>query len=138
MAVTRSSAQERRATAPAATLARARVSRTTELAGLLLSSLLIIAGVYLVLQAKTAQRGDISKTINLNAMERREQLLPVLTGIAPSSRDRLALAAKIFERTQDAPMANVGTLARGALLNPVQLAQLKSHFIVRTPAQFQT
>ncbi len=138
MAVTRSSAQERRATAPAAPLARARVFRTTEVAGLLLSSLLIIAGVYLVLQAKTAQRGDISKTINLNALERREQLLPVLIGIAPSSRDRLALAAKIFERTQDAPMANVGTLARGGLLTPTQVAQLKSHFIVRTPAQFET
>ena len=48
--------------------------------GLLLSSLLVIAGIYLVIQAKTAQRGDISQTINLNALERREQLLPVLIG----------------------------------------------------------
>src|SRR5690349_687072 len=116
MAVTRSSAQERRAAAPASPVFRARVTRTAELAGLLLSSLLVIAGLYLVVQAKTAQRGDISKTINLNALERREQLLPLLTGLAPSSRDRLALAAKIFERTQDAPVANVGALGRGGLL----------------------
>ncbi len=131
MAVTRSTAAERRTQAPT----RA-VARTSELLALIAASLILAFGLYLVHAAKTANLAD-AKTINLNALERREQLIPALTTVAPVPRERAALATRIFERTQDGKLANVGALARGRMVTQSQLAELKPLFIVRTAADFR-
>ncbi|MDZ4796712.1 MAG: FtsW/RodA/SpoVE family cell cycle protein [Bryobacteraceae bacterium] len=132
MAVTRSTAADRRNTPKTQT-----TSRAQELLTLLASSLILAFGLYLVHQAKTATPAD-TKSLNLNTLDRKEQLLPVLAETFPVSRDRAAAATKIFERTQTGKLPNVGTLARARILTQAQLTHLKPVLTVRTKADFQT
>jgi hypothetical protein len=129
LALTKSSAAERRRSTPSASVARG-----FELAGLLLSSLVVIAGLVLVWQAKigAVQPG----TINLNALERREQLLPALT-FATNPRERQNLATAIWNSLQDAKLPNVGALARSRVLTQGQVARIKPMLVVRTEAEFR-
>ena len=141
MAVTRSSASDRRTQAPASS--RERVSRSLEFTGLLLASLVVIAALAMVYRAKTAGFAQLDpKLVNLNALDRREQLLPVLD-FATNARERQYLATRIWESLGERNIPNVGALGRlpgregkGRLLNAGQLAAIKSRSIVRTPTDF--
>lgn len=129
MAVTRSTVAERRRTQPSAAAAR-----PFELIGLLLCSVMIAAGLVLVWQAKNPQLP--AGVLNLNSVERREQLLPALS-FASSPRERQALATAIWNSLQSGKVRNVGSLARTGLLTRAQVARIKPTLIVRTPAQFR-
>lgn len=143
MAVTRSSASERR-TSPGSALSRPRSPRNTELIGLFLASLIVLCALALVYKAKTEPFAQLdSKLVNLNALDRREQLLPVLD-FAPNARERQYFATRIWEALGEGKVPNVGALGRisgregkGKLLNAAQLAAIKSRSIVRTPPEFQ-
>jgi cell division protein FtsW (lipid II flippase) len=145
MAVTRSTAVERERTTRG--LARPRVSRGFELMGLLLGTLLIVAGIALVYKAK-APPADTSGLLNLSRLERRDQLLPVLTFL-PSPTARQTVAREIFDYVQsvNGKVPNVGAIGRlriepprtngrVPLLTQAQVAQLKRSVIVRTPNEF--
>ncbi|MBC7926523.1 MAG: FtsW/RodA/SpoVE family cell cycle protein [Bryobacteraceae bacterium] len=136
MAITRSSAAERR-TQTATTTSQHRAPRNTELLSLLLGSVLIMAGLALVWSAKTAPFSQLAPDlINLNSLERREQLLPALMAIAPTARERQLLAARIFERSQAGSLPNVGALGRNRLLSAAEVSNLKPLVIVRSPGSF--
>lgn len=142
MAVTRSTAAERRTQPPPFSLDRN--PRTLELMVLLLSSAVIAVSLWLVWQAKTASFAALDpKLVNLNTLERPEQLLPLLA-FAPTARERQALASRIADASQSSKLSNVGALGRipgpggkGRLLTPGQVAEIKPSLIVRTPGQFR-
>jgi cell division protein FtsW (lipid II flippase) len=139
MAVTRSSASERQTRRPARTAPEPRVF---ELIALLLASIVASAALMLVYRAKTEPLAGLDpKLLNLNALERREQLLPLLD-FAPNARERQFMATRIWEFARDGQLPNVGALARvpgrenSRLLTSSQIAQLKPRVIVRTPDAF--
>ncbi|MEJ7606217.1 MAG: FtsW/RodA/SpoVE family cell cycle protein, partial [Bryobacteraceae bacterium] len=112
-------------------------SRGFELAGVLAGSVLVAAGLALVYQAKVAPalRSD-SKLLNLNAIERREQLIPYLQFL-PSPRERQLAATRIFEFLQTKKVPNVGALVQAKALTGGQVSYLKPSLVVRTPAEYQ-
>lgn len=141
MAVTRSRASERGQQAAAA-----QAPRHFELAALVLASLLVACALTLVYRAKL--EGPVAaaarqKLVNLNAIERREQLLPLL-GFAANARERASMAQRIWEFVRDGNVPNVGVLGRipeargsGRLLTPAQVAELKPALVVRTAEDFR-
>lgn len=143
MAVTRSTAAERRTQPPPFTSRRD--PRTLELIALLLGSLAVAAALALVYQAKSATfPGPDAPLLNLNALDRREQLLPVL-GFAPNPRERQYIATRVWEFLGEGKLPNVGALGRipgrdgkGRLLTPAQIGQIKQQAIVRSPDAFRT
>lgn len=145
----------------------ARNARRFELIGLLLGSLLIAAGIVLAYRAKTAAFETLNPALlNLNAVERREQLLPYLQALA-TPQERQFAARKIFDLLQTQRVENVGALGRirvsvrevsGTarldgmkarlgqarasdntipLLTASDVAAMKPRLIVRTPAEFR-
>jgi cell division protein FtsW (lipid II flippase) len=116
-----------------------------ELVAMLLASVLVGCGLALVWQAKTAGLGNLDpKVLNLNTLDRREQLLPLIT-FASGPRERQYLANRIWEFAQDHKLSNVGAIGRipgregtGRLLTPAQVSELKQLLIVRTPEQFRS
>jgi cell division protein FtsI/penicillin-binding protein 2/cell division protein FtsW (lipid II flippase) len=165
MAVTRSTA-EQRAAEHGQEAARPRFAmRGFELICLLAASSLLAAGLWLEFRAKTyALPGPDAHLLNLNDVDRREQLLPVLPFIA-SPAERLFTATKIYDFLSAAhPLRNVGAVGRirvsrkeiGAnprletlrrrfteghdeitLLTPVQVAQFKTLTVVRSAGEFR-
>lgn len=165
MAVTRSTAAERRRSA--AVRPGTSSQRQLEFVALCLASLLIASGLALVYGAKVSVR-DTKRPdpLNLNMLERPEQLLPVL-GFLPSPAERQFIARKIFNAVQESVrLRNVGALGRIrvaarevaatsrldslrsrlpqarssdgtlTLLTPSQVAQIKPALSVRTYAEF--
>jgi cell division protein FtsW (lipid II flippase)/cell division protein FtsI/penicillin-binding protein 2 len=92
--------------------------RRRELPWLLGASVLVCAGLGLVLYAKTANFSDLSARLdqgamlNLNGVTRPEQLLPFLQ-IFPDAAERELVAERIANYTRmRGPLPNVGALAR--------------------------
>lgn len=111
MAVTRSSAAERQQTRPPARSGLA--PRNLELAALLCASVVLGFGIFLVSSAKRQSIGQAKQTLDLNQVDRAEQLLPKLT-VFTSPYDRQFAAGKIlaYLREQGGSVPNVGALAR--------------------------
>ena len=109
MAVTRSTAAERRSAPP---LIRPRNSRSFELTGLVFASILSLCGLALTYLAKT---GEVAaqKPLLLNADARAEQIIPYLQMLG-SPRERQAAAREIYNFVQahDGHLPNVGAIAR--------------------------
>lgn len=142
MAVTRSRAAERRE--PGTGRQRTRANRKFELFALLPGSVLIVAALALTYTAKTAEFAKLDPAlVNLNTLQRREQLLPLLSFIN-NPRDRQEIATRIWNAAQDRTLPNVGAIGRiagpkgtGPLLTPQQITAIKPQFIVRTPAAYR-
>jgi cell division protein FtsW (lipid II flippase) len=132
MPVTRSTAAERTEFRPA--YRRAAGWRTRELIWMLMAALMASAGLYLVYQAKTRQIAGAPKLLNLNTLNAREDLLPVLAMI-PESRQRIDVARRIY--LLSGGLSNVGAVARSGILTGESFRQFKSLAAVRTPAQFR-
>ena len=106
MPVTRSKAAERKAAAPAGI----RAWRIRELLWMLGASAFIAGGLYLVYQSRQPMIAATPAPLNLNALNAREDLLPVLTPIIPETALRAFAAEKIYYATGS--LSNVGALAR--------------------------
>jgi cell division protein FtsW (lipid II flippase) len=106
MAVTRSTTAERKIVAPAGI----RAWRTRELLWMLGASALLACGIYLVYQSRQPMIAATPAPLNLNALNAREDLLPVLTPIIPETALRAFAAEKIYYATGS--LSNVGALAR--------------------------
>jgi cell division protein FtsW (lipid II flippase) len=99
------------------------VSRGKELIGLVLGSVVIVLGLWLVLQAKLVRPTPFESVdgliasrqlLNLNTIDRREALLPFLTSYE-NAYDKQFVAQKIYDFVklgESAPVPNVGALAR--------------------------
>ncbi len=156
MAVTHSKAAARKATAPAGI----RSWRVNELLWMLAASALLGAGLYLVYQSRQPALNTTPAPLNLNALNAREDLLPVLTPIFSDTSLRNFAAQKIYYASGS--LSNVGALARlrisadelaarnlkplrdrlagrasAPLFNADQFRQLKPLLAVRTPDRFR-
>ena len=156
MAVTRSRAIERKAAAPAGV----RAWRTRELLWMLGASAFVAGGLYLVYQSRQPMLAATPAPLNLNALNAREDLLPVLAPVIPETALRAFAAQKIYYATGS--LSNVGALARlriradelaarnlkplrdrlgdrasAPLLTADQFRQLKPLLAVRTAARFR-
>ena len=156
MAVTKSRAVERTTVRKAGI----RVWRMDELLWMLAASALIGFGLYLVNQSRQPALNALPAPLNLNALNAREDLLPVLTPVFPDSALRSFAAEKIYYATGS--LSNVGALARlriqadelasrslrplrerlagrasAPLLTADQFRQLKPLVAVRTAARFR-
>lgn len=142
MAVTRSRAAERRDSNIKGQ--RTQTARKFELLALLPGSVLIVAALALTYTAKTVEFAKLEPgLVNLNALERREQLLPLL-GFINNPRDRQDVATRIWDASQDRVLPNVGAIGRiagpkgtGPLLTTQQITAIKPKLIVRTPATYR-
>jgi cell division protein FtsW (lipid II flippase) len=144
MAVTRSTAADRKQQVPA--FAPRRAPRTSELTALFLGSVLIISGLALAYRAKTSA-GAGPDVLDISKIERRDQLLPYLTFL-PAPAERQLVARRVFEYVQslNGNVPNVGALGRirieqrnnttVPLLSQTQLAYLKRSLVVRGPDEF--
>lgn len=136
MAVTRSKAVERAEIRRVP--GRRAVWRRDELAWMLLATLLVSIGLFLVYRAKTqdltvTEQGLTSKKLlNLNELAAREDLSPPLA-IFANPRERAEAAAKIFALSGSLP--NVGRIR--AFMTGEQFRELKPLFVVRKPSQFR-
>ena len=109
MAVTRSTAAERRSTTrPSTPLS----PRTGELIGLVLTSIVVFAGLTLTYNAKLSRSAQ--PAVNLNTITAPEPLLPILQPLFPAPSERLFIARQIFEAIQSAEgkLPNVGAIGR--------------------------
>jgi cell division protein FtsW (lipid II flippase) len=156
MPVTRSKAVERKTVASV----RTRVWRIRELLWILGASALVAGGLYLVFQSRQPALAATPAPLNLNALNAREDLLPVLTPVITETALRAFAAEKIYYATGSLP--NVGALARlriradelaarnlkplrdrlgdrpsAPLLTSDQFRQLKPLLAVRTANQFR-
>src|SRR5581483_11429713 len=111
--------------------------RRSEFAWLLLASIVVGAGLWLVYQAKTQNFADVEsklahgELLNLNAVTSSDDLLPFLR-FQPDELQRRALAVKMYETLRRSqPIRNVGTLSR-LRREGLPLARLKPLFVVRT------
>ncbi len=96
------------------TEAKARAAaRGVELLALLLASLAVLAGLFLVFVAKANEAaGEGNATINLNQLAGPEQLIPFLAFL-PAEADQDFVARRIYEvKRHGQRFANVGGLAR--------------------------
>lgn len=114
------------------------VERRRELWWLLGASVLVAAGVFLVVSAKTEGFGEVDahlkdgSLLNLNAVRTADQLSPYLAVIPEAERDTATQATYDFLE-HHRPLPNVGSLA---LVHPrLPLGRLKPMFVVRTPAE---
>ncbi|MGP0071549.1 MAG: FtsW/RodA/SpoVE family cell cycle protein [Bryobacteraceae bacterium] len=118
-----------------------------EFVWLALSSLMVAAGLLMVYSAKTQNFPELSaalahgELIDLNHVNKPEQLLPFLQVFQDESQREQA-AGKMFDYiSTHRPLPNVGALARlrsAPRVPLLPLAKLKPAFVVRTPAEFQT
>jgi cell division protein FtsW (lipid II flippase) len=156
MPVTKSKAAERKAAAPAGV----RAWRTRELLWMVGASAFLVGGLYLVYQSRQAVIVAAPPPLNLNTLNAREDLLPVLTPVFPDSALRTFAATRIYYATGS--LSNVGALARlriraedlaarnlkplrdrlgdrpsEPLLTPDQFRQLKPLLAVRTAERFR-
>ena len=156
MAVTHSRAAERKALTPAGV----RAWRTNELIWLLAACVVLSAGFYLVYQSRRVALQANPAPLNLNTLNAREDLLPVLTPVFADSALRSFAAQKIYYVSGS--LSNVGALARlrinadelaarnlkslrdrlagrqsAPLLTAEQFRQLKPLLAVRTPDHFR-
>ena len=98
MRITNSTAAER---AEAAALTRKVKGRQVELVGLLAASLLTIVGLWLVSSARAislqdaAQAMAAGRILDLNRVDRAEQLLPLLEGIVGDTGERRFVADRL-------------------------------------------
>jgi cell division protein FtsI/penicillin-binding protein 2/cell division protein FtsW (lipid II flippase) len=113
--------------------------RQREFWWLLCASLLVAAGLGLVLLAKTQDFDDNNSRlanatlVNVNSVEQPEQLAPAMETIDDIAQRQLA-TAKLFDFIQQhKPLPNVGALAR---LHLMALAKMKPLVIVRSPTEF--
>lgn len=134
---------------------------------LLGASCLILAGLVLTYQAKTNSfsAGGSNNLLNLNKVERPEQLIPALQSLFPASAERLYVARRIadFIQSSHGKLPNVGAIGRlrvpyrdvsrmesyrdrtprtsdntVSLLTPSQVAELKPHLVIRSSSQYRT
>jgi cell division protein FtsI/penicillin-binding protein 2/cell division protein FtsW (lipid II flippase) len=166
MAVTRSTAEQRSADRGREPSAPRAAVRGFELIWLVAASLVFGAGLWLEFQAKThVLPGADARLVNLNEIDRREQLLPLLSFLT-SPAERQFAATKIYDFLTGGghPLRNVGAVGRihvsrkelaanprleslrhrlpegrdeVALLTPAQVAQLKGLTVVRAAGDFQ-
>src|SRR5438874_174579 len=113
MAVTRSTAEQRAAERGRESGQPRVAMRGFELICLLAASSLLAAGLWLEFRAKTyALPGPDAHLLNLNGVDRREQLLTVLQFIS-SPAERLFVATKIYDfLSAGHPLRNVGAVGR--------------------------
>src|SRR5262245_21459885 len=112
MPVTRSTAAER--SARSRVPFRRTAARPLEFLWLFAAAIVTTAGLYLVFQAKPAAQAALDpKFLNLNRIDRREQLLPYLT-MFPTPAERQLAARKIWESLEESKgrVPNVGALGR--------------------------
>jgi cell division protein FtsI/penicillin-binding protein 2/cell division protein FtsW (lipid II flippase) len=116
--------------------------RKSELVWLLLASIVVGTGLWLVYQAKTQNYADIesklahNELLNLNAVTSSDQLLPFLR-FQSDDAQRRELADKIFQTLgKSQPVRNVGALSKLRRAG-LPLAKLKPVFVVRTPREFR-
>jgi cell division protein FtsI/penicillin-binding protein 2/cell division protein FtsW (lipid II flippase) len=116
--------------------------RRSELVWLLLASIVVGTGLWLVYQAKTQNYADVeaklahNELLNLNTVTSSEELLPFLRFEAGEAQ-RKELAGRMYETLQRSrPVRNVGTLSK-LRRQGLPLAKLKPLFVVRTPREFR-
>ena len=101
------------------------------LACLAAASLLVLAGLWFVYQAKV-QRMSSGPVLNVNAVASPEELLPVLEFFP----DRADLAPRIYDFLERArPLRHAGALT--AVIPRRQFARVKPLLAVRTPLEFR-
>ena len=140
MAVTRSTAAERRSAPP---LIRSRNPRTFEFAALVIASILSLCGLTLTYLAKTAEVAA-EKPLVLSVDLRAEQLVPHLQ-VLPTPRERQVAAREIYTlvQSQNGGLPNVGAIGRltgpnsRPLFSQSQLARLKPNLAVRTATEYR-
>ncbi len=119
MAVTRSTAAERRQRQPAsyAVPGQRPAARNQEMALLGGGLAVVLLGLLLVYLAVANPLADVEKglasgdVINLNDLRQPEDLLPFL-GFVTEPAERSFIARRIWRRTQEEPVPNVGELAK--------------------------
>jgi cell division protein FtsI/penicillin-binding protein 2/cell division protein FtsW (lipid II flippase) len=116
--------------------------RKSEFVWLLLASMVVGTGLWLVFQAKTENYADVearlarNELLNLNAVTSSDQLLPFLRFQA-DDQQRRELADRMYQALSHAqPIRNVGALSR-LRRQGLPLAKLKPLFVVRTPREFR-
>ena len=108
-----------------------RSGATVKFAWLVLSSLLVAAGLGFVYEAKV-QRISGAAVVNVNAVQSAEELLPVLEGFT----NRTELAERVYGYLERArPVGHAGALT--AVIPRRQLARIKPLIAVRSPEQFR-
>lgn len=140
MAVTRSTAADRRGSSP---LIRPRNSRTFELAALLGASVLVAAALALTYAAKVRASVSAAPPLQLTSVTRAEQLIPYL-GFLPGPRERQAAAKQIHGLLQasNGRLPNVGALGRlrvgdKPLFTQAEVARLKPSLAVRDLGEYR-
>ncbi len=120
--------------------------RKRELFWLIGASAFILAGLFLVVSAKTQDfkaaeaRLQDRSLLNLNTVTEEDQLLPHLQMVPDGERQQAAQAT--FEFLQrHRPLANVGSLARvrlgtGKNRSALPMSRMKPLLVVRTPSEF--
>jgi cell division protein FtsW (lipid II flippase) len=104
------------------------------------AGLLVAGGLYFVNDAKAPELADAQrqlsarKLLNLNDLSAREDLLPALTSVIPSQKEREEAARKIYDVSGGLP--NVGRIR--SVVTGEQFRELKPAFVVRRPAQFRS
>ncbi|MBV9506718.1 MAG: FtsW/RodA/SpoVE family cell cycle protein [Acidobacteriia bacterium] len=141
MAVTRSRAAERPAIQRVVNARGVLQWRTEELIWTLAGMLFVCAGLYLAYLAKSHDFPAIEKglasrqLINLNTLNAREELLPVLDMVG-DTRKREEAARGIYNLSGG--LGNVGAIARNrGLLTAEQFRAFKPRVVVRSPARFR-
>jgi cell division protein FtsW (lipid II flippase) len=119
MAVTRSTASERIARR-ADTQTRPAAPRGLELLALLMATVVVGLGLWLVYRAKSeaiAATPPKQQPLNLTTLDRQEQLLPALAGSFANPGDRQFAARKIYDYMKDHndSLPNIGALGRLAV-----------------------
>src|SRR5580704_9720253 len=110
MSTTRQDAQKLLEERRSRELRAQRANRTVEFALLVVASLIVGWGFWLVYQAKSANFGAAAKLVNLNALQDSTQLLPVLDEITDGAA-RQAAAGRILDFSHRGNIPNVGAIA---------------------------
>jgi cell division protein FtsW (lipid II flippase) len=142
-----------------------RAHRTLEFLLLVVASVAVASGLWLVYQAKRGGFDEAAQAINLNAIHDSTQLLPLLSDISDSG-ERQYVAGRILEQLRHGGLPNVGALGRlrvaredlalkpgmarlkqrvaaagprnsASLLTGTQIRNLKPLLVVRTPAAWR-
>jgi cell division protein FtsI/penicillin-binding protein 2/cell division protein FtsW (lipid II flippase) len=106
--------------------------RRRELAWMAAAAVLIAIGLWMVKASKGPELAAAAKLVDLNTLNAREDLMPVLSGVIANQKDLEEAARKIYDASGSLP--NVGRI-RSAVTGD-QFRELKPLVIVRRPAQF--
>ncbi|HEY3837672.1 MAG TPA: FtsW/RodA/SpoVE family cell cycle protein, partial [Bryobacteraceae bacterium] len=124
---------------------RNRAHRTLEFVLLVVASLVVGVGFWLVYHAKSAAFEDASKRINLNTLQDAGLLLPLLNEIQDGALRQTA-ASRIVDFARGGRIPNVGAIARlrvhrgdrnVPILTGTQIRNLKPFLVVRTPSSWR-